>query len=328
VIEHTSPESVVVLGTGGTIAGAASCGLDNLGYTAAQLGVAELLAGVRGLSSMLMGRQLKVEQLAQVDSKDMDFSVWQLLVDRVAFHLAQDDVKGVVVTHGTDTLEETAFFLHAVLPAALLVRKPVVLTCAMRPATSVAPDGPQNLLDAVAVANTDGAGGVMVVCAGVLHGALEVQKVHPYRLNAFDSGDAGSLGYVEEGRVRQVRNWPVGHVKIDTDAIKKIANVEKLPRVEIVMSHAGAGGALVDALMAPGIAEPVQGLVVACTGNGTVHYELEAALLKAQATGVSVVRSTRCAYGQVLPVPGQLLPDSHGLSPVKARVALMLALLG
>ncbi|MDP2001076.1 MAG: asparaginase [Rhodoferax sp.] len=335
-----SSEKIVVLGTGGTIAGTATNSADNIGYTAAQLGVAQLLESVPGLPTVLTGRTLVCEQVAQVDSKDMSFSVWQRLAERLCFYLAQTDVRGVVITHGTDTLEETAFFLHAVLPAELLV-KPVVLTCAMRPASSAAPDGPQNLMDAVSIATTHGACGVVVVCAGALHGAVEVQKVHPYRVDAFDSGDSGPLGYVEEGCVRLVRNWPLAGALKNYIDIKKVVNFEETnawPRVEIVMSFAGASGAIVDALLAivprsvdvdkPSTApEPVRGLVVAGTGNGTVHGELEAALVRAQLGGVRVVRATRCTRGRILPAPGSSSADSGGLSPVKARIALMLALM-
>jgi L-asparaginase len=325
-------EKLVVLGTGGTIAGTALSPSDNVGYTAAQLGVGQLLDAVPGLVEALAGRALVSEQVAQVNSKDMSFAVWRQLALRVNFHLSQADVKGIVITHGTDTLEETAYFLYAVLPPALLARKPVVLTCAMRPASSVAPDGPQNLRDAVAVAVASGACGVVAVCAGTLHGAVEVQKVHPYRLDAFNSGDAGPLGYVEEGRVRLLRNWPPAPEDTAQAAIEKIVNVIDWPRVEIVMSYAGASGAIIDALLSRNGAEstgaaPVRGLVVAGTGNGTVHHELEAALIRAHAAGVKVLRATRCASGRVLPTPGDSLPDSQGLSPVKARVALMLALL-
>ena len=331
-------EKVVVLGTGGTIAGTAPCASDNLGYTAAQLGVAQLLDAIPGLSKLLGGRTLVTEQVAQIDSKDMSFTVWQQLALRVNHHLAQAEVTGVVITHGTDTLEETAYFLHAVLPASLLARKPVVLTCAMRPASSAAPDGPQNVMDAVAVVMEPGACGVVAVCAGTLHGAVEVQKVHPYRLDAFNSGDAGPLGYIEEGCVRLVRNWPLAPVDNAQAAIEKIANVSSWPRVEIVMNYVGASGAIVEALVFPASracldgteppdAAPVRGLVVAATGNGTVHHDLEAALLRAQSAGVKVLRATRCTSGRVLPTPGDTLPDSQGLSPVKARVALMLALL-
>ena len=335
-----SCEKIVVLGTGGTIAGTAADRADNIGYTAAQVGVAQLLEGLPGLPSVLGGRTLLSEQVAQIDSKNMNFPVWQRLAERLCFYLAQTEVKGVVITHGTDTLEETAYFLHAVLPLELL-SKPVVLTCAMRPASSVAPDGPQNLMDAVSVAGTAGACGVMVVCAGTLHGAVDVQKVHPYRLDAFDSGDCGPLGYVEEGHVRLVRSWPLAGINEYNYYIKIIAKLGESivwPRVDIVMSFAGASGAMVDTLLATAshpsnaglpvtVSAPMRGLVVAGTGNGTVHCDLEAALLRAQEAGIVVVRATRCTQGRVLPISGSAIADSDGLSPVKARIALMLALL-
>jgi L-asparaginase len=259
------------------------------------------------------------EQVAQADSKDMSFELWRQLAQRCGHWLAQDDVAGLVITHGTDTLEETAFFLQAVLAPA----KPVVLTCAMRPATALVPDGPQNLLDAVSVAATPGALGVVVVCAGTIHGARDVAKRHTYRLDAFGSGDAGPIGYVEEGRLRLLRPWPQGNRAEAQAHLRKFVQAERWPRVEIVTSHAGANGGIVDALAAQG----VQGNGVAGSGNGSVPRELEAALLKARDSGVRVVRATRCAQGEVLARPSDLLPHSQGLSPLKARIALMLALL-
>ena len=252
----------------------------------------------------------------------MSFAVWAQLALRVNHFLAQSDVQGIVITHGTDTLEETAYFLQRVCHPA----KPVVLTCAMRPATALAPDGPQNVLDAVAVARHAGAQGVVAVCAGTIHSALDVQKVHSYQLDAFSSGDAGPVGYVEEGGIRLLRNWPVAQENWVLSAINIVAKLTSKadwPRVEIVMNYAGASGAVVEALLAQG----VQGLVVAATGNGTLHHALAAALLKAQAGGVKVVRASRCLNGRVLPTPGDAIPDSEGLSPVKARVELMLRLL-
>ncbi|MDH4415711.1 MAG: asparaginase [Acidovorax sp.] len=315
---QVSGQKIVVLGTGGTIAGTSAQAGDNIGYTAAQVGVAQLLAAVPGLLA-LAGGMLVAEQVAQVDSKDMDDGVWRALAQRCAHHLADPDVRGLVITHGTDTLEETAWFLHEVLNTT----KPVVLTCAMRPATALTPDGPQNLLDAVAVVLAPGATGVVAVAAGELHAALGVQKVHPYRVHAFSSGDAGPLGWVEEGQVRLVQNWPLPPVGRAFSAIKTGIEAAEWPWVEVVLNHAGARAQTVDALVRAG----VRGLVVACTGNGTIHHALEAALLRAQHAGVRVVRATRCAEGQVLPKPGDVLPDSQGLSPVKARVALLLDLL-
>ena len=317
--ETKTSRKIVILGTGGTIAGSAANAGDHTGYKAAQLAISDLVAGLPAPSGVDF--QLQTEQVAQVDSKDMDVDIWFRLASRVACLLLREEVQGIVITHGTDTLEETAFFLQSLLKPA----KAVVLTCAMRPATALSADGPQNILDAISVAGQAGATGVVVACAGVIHAANDVQKVHNYRLNAFGSGDAGPVGYVEEGRLKLVRNWPVAQDGCALEAIEKIAIFAKarIPRVEIVMSHAGAGGALVEALIAQG----VDGLVVAGTGNGTVHHALEAALLKAQQNGVSVVRATRCAEGQVIAKPGAALLDSRGLSPVKARIAMMLALL-
>jgi L-asparaginase len=150
-----------------------------------------------------------------------------------------------------------------------------------------------------------------------------VAKQHTYRLDAFTSGDAGPIGHVEEGRLRLLRDWPVSGEGAGQAALAKLAAVDRWPRVEIVMSHAGAGGAAVQALVAGG----VDGLVVAGTGNGSVHRDLEQALLEAQAQGVKVVRSTRCAQGPVLARPDDTLPHAGTLSPVKARITLMLELL-
>jgi L-asparaginase len=301
---------IVVLGTGGTIAGRANSAQDNLGYRAAELGVGDLLHGI----AVPAGVQVLSEQVAQVDSKDMDFAVWRELASRCEHWLAQADVAGIVVTHGTDTMEETAFFLHSVLDT----RKTVVLTGAMRPATSAEADGPRNLVDAIAVAASGQAHGVCVVFAGTVHGATDVRKVHSYRLDAFSSGDAGPVARVEQGRVQMLRDCPAAR------PLRALAALgEHWPRVEIVMNHAGAGGAIVDALVKDGVA----GIVVAATGNGTVHHALEEALLRAQLQGVAVRRSSRCAFGEVLPQAADRLPAAGGLTPVQARIALMLELM-
>lgn len=316
---------VVVLGTGGTIAGRASDVGDGLGYAAGQIGVDALLGGIA-----VPGVALAAEQVANIDSKDMGFAVWRVLLGLCAQRLAQDGVDGIVVTHGTDTLEETAFLLHHLLPAQWQARKPVVLTCAMRPANALAPDGPQNLRDAIAVAATPGACGVLAVCAGQVHVGAQVRKVHPYRLDAFSSGDNGALGDVEEGRLRRVRDWPAPGVVATAEELQQVLAAEALPRVEIVLNHAGANGALIDLLLrerAAGAADAVRGLVLAGTGNGTLHHDLEAAALRARDAGVAVWRSTRCAQGRVLPHAGDVLPGTGDMGPVQARVALQLALL-
>jgi L-asparaginase len=310
--DFKAAERVVVLGTGGTIAGTASSATDNVGYQAAQIGVDQLMAAVPALRD----GPLEAEQVAQLDSSAMTAAVWQWLAQRAAFHLARDDVAGVVVTHGTDTLEETAWFLHRVLAP----RKPLVLTASMRPATAVLADGPQNLLDAVTVARSGVASGVLVVFAGRVHGAMAVQKMHSYRLDAFDSPDAGALARIEERMLLPLRAWPAGealglqHIGRDADA---------WPWVEILTNHAAAKPNAVDALTAAG----VQGLVIAGTGSGSVHEALKPALVRAEAAGVAIALASRCASGPVLaphPPSWRVYP---GLNAVKTRVELLLALL-
>jgi L-asparaginase len=306
---------VVVLGTGGTMAGTAVDANDNTGYKAAQIGVAHLVAAVPALAEV----PLECEQVAQVDSKDMDFGIWFALAHRVAEHLARPEVGGVVVTHGTDTLEETAYFLQRVLAP----HKPVVMTAAMRPATALHMDGPQNLLDAARLAQVPGARGVLAVLGGAVYGAHDVRKVHPYRIDAFSSGDAGPIGWMEEGVLRCLRPWP-DELGLGLQVLWPAER--PWPRVDIVTSHAGACASTVDALCASG----AQGLVVACTGNGTLHHALEVSLLQAQARGVQVVRSTRCLDGNLVGADRAQtagdLPTSM-LIPVKARIELMLRLM-
>ena len=320
-------KKVVFLGTGGTIAGRSADRSDNVGYQAAQVGVAQLLEGLPALAVALQGITPESEQVAQVNSKDMDWPQWQALRARALHHLQRDDVGALVITHGTDTLEETAFFLSQVLPSDLLACKPVVLTCAMRPSTADFPDGPQNLCDAALVANAPCAQGVLVVCAGVVHSARDVQKVHPYRLDAFNSGEAGPTGWVEEGQVRWVR-------PIQLDGVAKPVlqlPADAWPRVEIVVNAVGMGGAVVRALCAiPDAPDAkVRGIVVAGTGNGTTNRDMEAALAAARAQGVRVVITTRCASGQLVRARGAPVVDAQylGLSVVKARIALVLELL-
>ena len=318
MVNEKKSQQWVVLGTGGTIAGTAASASDHTGYTAGQLGVQALLEAVPGLQQGLQGDALVCEQVAQLDSKDMDHATWQALARRCTHWLTQPEVGGIVITHGTDTLEETAWFLQLVLTA----HKPVVLTCAMRPATALMADGPQNLLDALAVVREPMARGVLAVCAGRIHGAREVQKVHPYRLDAFSSGDFGTRGWVEQGAVRWADpgEWPAAHAHAQQVLTKAATD---WPWVEIVHSHAGADARLVQGLVAAG----VRGLVVAGTGNGTVHQQLLTALTDAQAQGVAVRLVSRCAEGQIVGQPVALQTAPRGLNAYKARISLMLDLM-
>jgi L-asparaginase len=308
----SSASLVVVLGTGGTIAGTAARPQDHVGYTAGALSAADLLAAVPALA----GQALESESLAQLDSCDMDHATWAHLAQAVQRHLARPEVCGVVITHGTDTLEETAFFLHHTVQAP----KPVVLTAAMRPATAPSPDGPQNLVDACTVARDAHARGVAAVLGGQVLAGADLRKLHGYRVDAFGAGDAGPLALVQDGHIRLLRDWPAsqpGH-----GAVLALDPVQ-WPVVDIVTSHAGARGATVDALVAAG----ARGLVVAGTGNGSVHAELLSALRRVQAQGVQVLRASRCLAGGVVGAPDGALPTAGDATPAQARVLLMLQLM-
>lgn len=305
--------TIVVVGTGGTIAGVAARATDHVGYVAGALGPETLAAAVPVLAEL----PLQYESLARLDSSDMDHATWCRLRQRLTRLLRRPQVRGIVVTHGTDTLEETAYFLHRTLRAP----KPVVLTAAMRPATALAPDGPQNLLDAVTVAGTEGARGVVVAFGGRLWCGADVRKVHGYRLDAFSGGDAGPLGVLEEGRLRLLRAWP--EVALHRAAARSWPDAAHWPAVDLVTSHAGARGALVDALVGAGAA----GIVIAGTGNGSVHAELLAAARRAEAAGVRVRRASRCQLGGVVGAPADALPSYGTLTPPQARIELLLDLL-
>ena len=312
----SSARKVVVLGTGGTIAGSADQATDSLGYRAASLGIDALVAAVPALA----GQPLECLQVAQLDSKDMDLSVWQTLAATVAQQLQRAEVGGVVVTHGTDTLEETAYFLHRVLAP----HKPVVLTAAMRPATALLADGPQNLVDAVTLARQAAWCGVQVVLGARVYAATDLRKRHGWLLDAFGAGDAGVLGLVQDGRVRRFRDLPAARPHPAAAALP--ADVGCWPIVDIVVSHAGARAEAIDALLAAG----AQGLVIAGTGNGSVHRALETAAQRALAAGVPVRRASRCLDGGVIDGPGGAPPDAlpgcGALTPWQARIELMLDL--
>lgn len=307
--------AVLVLGTGGTIAGVAPDPQHAATYEAAQLGVQQLVQAVPALASV----PLRAEQVAQVDSKDMGPAVWWALAQRVSAALIDPAVCGVVITHGTDTLEETSYLLSRVFAAD---HKPVVLTAAMRPANAPDADGPQNLLDAVTLAAHAGATGVMVVMQGRVWAGAQLRKLHTQAMDAFGTAGAPPLGQVQHGRVMMQAPWPAlggGQRALGVSVL----NAGDWPRVEIVASYAGADGRVVDLLVADG----VQGLVVACTGNGSVHQALEAALRRAAGAGVRILRASRVGQGAVSSGGPASWRPAGELSPAQARVALMLGLM-
>jgi L-asparaginase len=209
----------------------------------------------------------------------------------------------------------------------------------MRPATSSEADGPRNVCDAVRVALHPEARGVLSVCAGDVHSAQQVQKVHTHALNAFSSGDAGPVAVVQGGQVlfhassvsNLLPNRPIVPVPWTRVATENIANrlsaLQSWPHVEIVLNHAHASGSIVRALLADAAnaADPLRGIVVAGTGNGTMSAALQAALQTAQSQGVQVLRASRCAWGGVSATANDVFPCTE-LSAVKARVQMVLQL--
>ncbi len=307
---------MLLLGTGGTIAGSAARSDAATGYRAGVLGVDRLLDTLPPAARDRA--QWRIEQICNIDSKDLRPSLWAALAARI--EAAESEVDAVLITHGTDTLEETAYLLHLCHRG----RLPVVLTAAMRPASHLHADGPQNLLDALAVAVDGGIeSAVVVVIGGVVHGGGELRKRHTLALDAFGSGPqggaGGALGAVEDGRVRLWRQAPP--VPVDAPRCFLPQRDEDWPRVELLFNHAGADGTLARAAVAAG----ARGLVVAATGNGSVAAPLEAALQEAREQGVAVVLASRVANGPVTARPGWSCAGD--LSPVQARVRLQLQLL-
>ena len=309
---------ICILTTGGTIAGAAARSDALTGYRAGALGADELLAAVPEIADVCA---IESEEVAAIDSKDMTEAVWLHLAARIKAALAAG-AAGIVVTHGTDTLEETAYFLHLVVKS----EKPVVLTGAMRPATALSADGPLNLLDAVRLAASSEAHGqgALVVLNGEIHSARDVQKVHTTAVQAFASPDVGTLGRMEEGTPHFRRRVLTRHTR---ESEFDLAGVTTLPYVPILYGHAGADARLARAAIESGAA----GIVHAGTGNGSIHEALLAMLADAAGKGIPVVRASRTGAGAVRFAESAYADagfiDADTLPPAKARILLALALL-
>lgn len=291
-------KKIVVLATGGTIAGLAIDAAQPQNYFAGQVAIQELVGDVNPKDIELL-----TEQVAQIDSKDMTFQVWQTLLGRLSHWLAQEDVHGVVITHGTDTLEETAYFLDTVLKP----QKPVAITCAMLPANAPDSDGPANLRESFEWVQQGHAHGVVVVCAGHVHRGDAVQKTNSQERNPFTS----------QPELK-------GPSNLKRPSVAQVLACTRWPRVEIVMNHAAADGRLVRAMSTH---DAPHGWVVAGTGNGTLSHDLEAELLEAQRKGSCVLRTSRCAWGGVQSRLADTLPHAGSLTAVQARVALVLHLI-
>ncbi len=311
--------NIVVLATGGTIAGAAASDVQ-AGYTSGQVGVDQLLAAVPQAKKLAV---LRGEQISNIGSQDMNDEVWLKLARRINELTAMSNVDGVVITHGTDTIEETGYFLNLVVKS----KKPVVLTAAMRPSTALSADGPLNFFNAVAVAaNKDAAGrGVLVVVNDWIHGASSLTKASTTAVQTFLSPLRGLIGTVAYGEAEFYRG-PVGRNTTESEFF--LDGVTLLPRVDIIMAHENMDGKLIDAAVAAG----AKGIVIAGVGNGNMTKDALDALAAQAKKGIICVRSSRVATGLVgrnVEVDDDKLSlvASLGLNPQKSRVLLRLALL-
>jgi len=311
---------IKILATGGTIAGAQTTQAD-AGYKSGTFSVEDLIKAVPQLKNIAV---MSGEQVANIGSQTMNHEVWLKLAKRVNEVLNSDETDGVVITHGTDTMEETAYFLSLVVKS----DKPVVLVGSMRPATAISADGPINLYNGVALAgSTEAKGrGPLVVLNDTIHYAREAQKTHTTHMNTFDSPNRGIAGVMNTGKPFFYSLITTRHSLGSEFSIDGLT-VENIPRVEVVYSYANLGGGIIDALVEQG----TKGIVLAGVGDGNTTDAALASLEKAAKKGVAVVRCSRTGSG-VVDRNVEVNDDKLGLiagmelSAQKARILLMLAL--
>lgn len=318
-LPNPSLPGVVILATGGTIAGTGATSTTTAGYQAAKLPVESLISAVPELKNIA---NLTGEQVLQIASENMTDEGLLKIAKRVNQILAQPDVNGVVITHGTDTLEETAYFLNLVTKS----EKPVVVVGAMRPATALSADGPLNLYNAVAIAGSPEAAGkgVFVSLNDQISGAREVTKTNTTSLNTFQAPDMGYLGYVELGKPYFYR-MPIRKHTVATPF--ETSTLAALPQVDIVYGYGNNRPAMLNAAIADG----AKGIVYAGVGDGSISVQLEPAAIAASKKGIVIARSSRTGSGRVVR-NGEEKDDENGfivadnLTPQKARILLKLGL--
>src|SRR4030095_6814549 len=311
--------NVVILATGGTIAGAAASGTQ-AAYTSGAVTIDAMIAAVPGITNMA---NIKGEQISNVGSQDVSFDIMLKVAKRINELMRKDDVDGIVITHGTDTMEETAFFLNLVVKT----DKPVVMVGSMRPSTAVSADGPLNLYNAVGVAADPNARGrgVWVVMNDWIHAAHSLTKTSTTGIQTFMSPLRGLVGVANYGKndFYSSPSW-----KHTTQTEFAVSQVSKLPRVDIIFASADMSPDLIDAAAANG----AKGIVIAGVGNGNMNKASVTAAANAVQKGVVVVRSSRVATG-VVGRNVEVNDDELGfiasdeLNPHKARILLMLALM-
>ena len=307
--------AVYIIGCGGTIAGRAASQSELIGYQAGEVSIDDLIQSVPQMTDYA---SIRGEQFCNIDSSSMTEELLLQLARHVQDVADRDDVDGIVITHGTDTMDETAYFLHLTVHT----HKPVVLVGAMRPATAISADGPMNLLEAVRLAATPRAGeyGVLQVMNSTICSARFVEKTDTTHVHTFTDGQLGALGFMQDG-VPVFYQKPLRRHTYDSRWT--CPSEDNLPPVWILYCHIGMTGAIIETAMKRGI----QGIVLAGMGHGNLPKYLLPVIKEAQLKGLVFVRATRASGGIVSPVP--LWPHMIGadnLSPQKARLLLQLAL--
>lgn len=310
--------NIYILATGGTIAGTGTSTTGS-SYTPGQVAINELISAVPELQDIA---HVRGEQIVKIGSQDMNDTIWLKLAHYLNTLLERKDIDGVVITHGTDTMEETAFFLNLTLKS----NKPVVLTGAMRPSTSLSADGPLNLYNAVvtAAAKESYGRGVMIVMNGSILGAHSAMKMNTIEVQAFQAPDSGPLGYVFNGKVHYNQTTDKLHT---TQSVFDVTGRQELPKVGIIYSYSNVEADALDALLS----NHYQGIVHAGVGNGNIHQNLFNKLATASRQGILIVRSSRVPTGPTT-TEAEINDSQYGfiasqeLNPQKARILLMLAL--
>ena len=318
--ERSALPRVIVIGTGGTIAGAAASSTEFHDYKSGKVAIQALIDAIPGLRNAV---DVRSEQLFQVGSASLTSDNWITLAHRINGLLTQRDVDGIVVTHGTDTLEETAYFLNLVVKS----RKPVVIVGAMRPSSAISADGPVNLYNAILLAASPSAAakGVLVVLNDQISGARDVAKTNTSNTDTFRNWELGFMGYMRDGVPHFYR---ISTRKNTADSEFDLTGVDVLPQVDIVFGYVNMNGIAVDAFVKAG----ARAIIYAGVGEGTtVQTGIESALINARKQGVVIVRSSRVGNGMVTRSVenrddelGFIASDT--LSPQKARILTMLAL--
>lgn len=309
---------VHIIATGGTIAGVATSAAPTA-YAAGQIGIRALMDAVPQICDLA---EVTGEQLVNIGSQDMNDDIWLKLAKRINELLSCEEIDAVVVTHGTDTMEETAYFLNLTVKSA----KPVILTGSMRPSDAIGADGPANLYNAVAAAASPQSSGMGVMCCmnDQLFDARTVMKSHTVSCDTFEGGPSGIIGYVHDGKPRYLQ---IPRNRHTVNSVFDVSDLDVLPRVGIVYGYANASPLPLEAFAEAGF----DGIVLAGAGNGNFYKDVFEAAVKAQRKGIQIVRSSRCPAGPTTPNgevddTGNHFVASLDLNPQKARILLMLSL--